>query len=74
VLDDGRKVTIELFQQILEGELRRATSSPGAFGERYDEAAWLLDRLVSDDSFVDFPTDPAYEFVAGLPEPVEAVA
>jgi malate synthase len=74
VLDDGRKVTLELFQQILEGELRRASSSPGAFGERYDEAAWLLDRLVSDDNFVDFLTDPAYEFVAGLPEPVEAVA
>ena len=40
----------------------------------YDEAAWLLDRLVRDDEFVDFLTEPAYEFVAGMPEPVEAVA
>jgi hypothetical protein len=31
---------------------------------RYDEAAWLLDRLVSNDDFVDFLTEPAYEFVA----------
>ena len=73
-LSDGRKVTIELFRRILEEELRKVSSSPGASGARYDEAAWLLDRLVGNDEFADFLTDPAYELVAALPAPQEAVA
>ena len=72
-LSDGRKVTIELFRRILEEELRKVSSSPGASGARYDEAAWLLDRLVGNDEFADFLTDPAYELVAALPAPQEAV-
>ncbi len=69
VLDDGRKVTLELFRTMLREELRTASSgAPGADGARYDEAAWLLDRLVSADEFVDFLTEPAYEFVAALPK------
>ena len=68
VLDDGRKVTIELFRKILEEELRRVSSQPGAASLRYDEAAWLLDRLVSNDEFMDFLTEPAYDLVAGVRE------
>ncbi len=74
VLDDGRKITIELFREILGEELKKAGGSPGAFGARFDEAAWLLDRLVADDAFVDFLTEPAYEFVAALPQPEEIAA
>jgi malate synthase len=62
-LDDGRKVTLELFRQILEEELRRVSSQPGAASLRYDEAAWLLDRLVSSDEFMDFLTEPAYGMI-----------
>ena len=62
-LDDGRKVTLELFRQILEEELRRVSSQPGAASLRYDEAAWLLDRLVSNDEFMDFLTEPAYGMI-----------
>ena len=40
---------------------------------RYDDAAWLLDRLVSDDNFVDFLTEPAYELVAGIRTTPEVV-
>ncbi|MGZ5073116.1 MAG: malate synthase, partial [Usitatibacter sp.] len=65
-LADGRKVTVELFRRILEEELRKVSSAPGAANARYDEAAWLLDRLVSDDDFADFLTGPAYEIVAEL--------
>jgi malate synthase len=72
-LDDGRKVTLELFREILEEELRRVSSQPGASSMRYDEAAWLLDRLVTSDEFVDFLTEPAYEYVAGLPSASEVV-
>ena len=74
VLEDGRKVTLELFRQILEEELRRVSSQPGASAFRYDEAAWLLDRLVSNDEFMDFLTEPAYELVAGVQRSVEAAA
>jgi malate synthase len=73
-LADGRKVTVELFRRLLGEELRRVSSMPGAFGAKYDEAAWLLDRLVVSDDFADFLTEPAYEFVAALPAAQEAVA
>jgi malate synthase len=73
-LEDGRKVTLELFREMLGEELRRVSGQPGASEVRYDDAAWLLDRLVSDDNFVDFLTEPAYEFVAQLPTVDETVA
>ena len=71
VLEDGRKVTLEMFRAILGEELRRVSGVPGASGLRYDEAAWLLDRLVASDEFADFLTEPAYEMVASLPMPQE---
>ncbi len=83
VLDDssgeagaGRKVTLELFRTVLAEELRKVSGMPGAFGARYDEAAWLLDRLVSSDEFVDFLTEPAYDLVSPMPQvmPVAAAA
>jgi malate synthase len=67
VLDDGRKVTLEMFRQMLAEELRKVSAMPGAFGMKYDEAAWLLDRLVSSDEFIEFLTEPAYEMVTSLP-------
>jgi malate synthase len=73
VLQDGRKVTLEMFRVLLAEELRKVTATPGAFGMKYDEAAWLLDRLVASDEFADFLTEPAYEMVAARPLP-QAVA
>jgi malate synthase len=64
VLEDGRKVTLDLFRQMLAEELRKVSAMPGAFGMKYDEAAWLLDKLVSSDEFIDFLTEPAYDMVA----------
>ena len=40
----------------------------GAVEAKYDEAAWLLDRLVTNDDFVDFLTEPAYEMVSSVPQ------
>jgi malate synthase len=74
VLEDGRKVTLELFRAMLRDELDRLKRAPGAEGARYDEAGWLLDRLVAADEFVDFLTEPAYEFVAALRQPVVVAA
>jgi malate synthase len=73
VLEDGRDVTLELFRRLLGEELRKVSGAPGAFGAKYDEAAWLLDRLVANDDFVDFLTEPAYELVSALPQ-TEAIA
>jgi malate synthase len=73
VLEGGRKVTIEMFRATLGEELRKVSGMPGASGRRYDEAAWLLDRLVSDDEFADFLTEPAYDMVAeGAPREAAA--
>ncbi|MFZ3321923.1 MAG: malate synthase A [Usitatibacter sp.] len=66
-LSDGRKVTIDMFRRLLGEELRKVNTLRGAVEARYDEAAWLLDRLVSNDDFVDFLTEPAYEMVSAVP-------
>jgi malate synthase len=62
-LDDGRKVTLEMFRTLLGEELKKLSGARGAASLRYDEAAWLLDQLVSSDEFIDFLTGPAYEIV-----------
>ena len=72
VLQDGRKVTLEMFRTMLGEELKKLSGMPGAARVRYDEAGWLLDQLVAGDEFIDFLTGPAYELVS-LPER-EAVA
>jgi malate synthase len=58
VLEDGRKVTVELFRQLLGEELAKVKS---AFSEgKYDDAAKLFERITSDDKYVEFLTLPAY--------------
>ncbi|HEX6268413.1 MAG TPA: malate synthase A [Burkholderiales bacterium] len=61
VLDDGRKVTLELFRRLLGEELAKvkAEMSEG----RYDEAAGLFDKLTADDQYVEFVTLPAYHLI-----------
>jgi len=58
VLEDGRKVTVELFRQLLGEELAKVKS---AFSDgKYDDAAKLFERITSDDKYVEFLTLPAY--------------
>ena len=66
-LTDGRNVTLELFRVLLKDELRTLSGKPGAQARKFDEAAWLLDRLVARDEFIDFLTEPAYELVMSTP-------
>ena len=63
VLDDGRKVTIELFRQLLPEELNKVRQLLGAAYDdgRYEEAAELFDQITTSESFVEFLTLPAYE-------------
>ncbi len=62
-LDDGRKVTVELFRQFLPEELQkvRAILGPAYEEGRYEEAAELFDEITTSDEFVEFLTLPAYE-------------
>jgi len=73
-LDDGRKVTLDMFRRLLGEEHRKVNAMRGAVEARYDEAAWLLDRLVSSDDFVDFLTEPAYEMVSSIASAREMAA
>jgi malate synthase len=61
VLDDGRKVTVELFRQLLSEELAKVKNA-GAEG-KLDEAAKLFEQITSDDQYVEFLTLPAYGLI-----------
>ncbi|PDW04014.1 malate synthase A [Candidatus Viridilinea mediisalina] len=62
VLDDGRKVTVEMFNQMLPEELEKVRTHLGsAFNDgRYEEAAELFAGITTSDDFVEFLTLPAY--------------
>ncbi len=61
VLEDGRKVTVELFRQLLAEELSKVKAD---FGEsKYDQAAQLFQRITADDNYVEFLTLPAYRLI-----------
>ena len=61
VLDDGRKVTVDLFRKLLSEELEKVKAS---FSEgRYDEAAALFEQITVDDRYVEFLTLPAYRLI-----------
>jgi malate synthase len=61
VLEDGRKVTVELFQQLLGEELAKVKA---AYTEgKYDEGAKLFEKITTDDQYVEFLTLPAYQLI-----------
>ncbi|HKI64564.1 MAG TPA: malate synthase A [Burkholderiales bacterium] len=65
-LDDGRKVTNELFRKLLAEELPKVRAYLGeeayAAG-KYEDGAKLFERITSDDNYVEFLTLPAYELI-----------
>jgi malate synthase len=67
ILNDGRRVTIELFRQLMGEELQKIKSALGEkqFASRkFDAAATILDQIITDDHFVEFLTLPAYQYLA----------
>jgi malate synthase len=63
VLEDGRKVTRELFHELLQDELGKTPSIVGAEAYkagRYEEGAKLFEDLSVSDDYVEFLTLPAY--------------
>jgi malate synthase len=64
VLDDGRKVTVELFRKLLAEERPKVKAYLGDATYRagkYEEGAKLFERITADDQYVEFLTLPAYE-------------
>jgi malate synthase len=61
VLDDGRKVTVELFDQLLAEELAKVKASMSE--GKYDEGAKLFQKITADDQYVEFLTLPAYQLI-----------
>src|SRR5580765_6129067 len=66
VLDDGRKVTVELFKELLDEELSKVKASDAE--GKFDEAARLFDKLIVED-YVEFLTLPAYNQINCAPDP-----
>jgi malate synthase len=62
VLEDGRKVTVDLFRMLLPEELQKVQQilGPAYSAGRYEEAAELFDAITTSDDFVEFLTLPAY--------------
>jgi malate synthase len=66
ILEDGRKITLELFQSILDKELKQIKDdlSGEAFQKNnYELAADLLKKIVSSPDLDDFLTIRAYEYL-----------
>ena len=67
VLEDGRKVNIELFRELAKDELEKIRSALGEeqFAKRkFQTASEILDKIITDDQFVDFLTLPAYKYLS----------
>jgi len=63
VLDDGRKVTVELFRQLLADELPKVKSYLGEEAwkaGKYEEGAKLFEKITAGE-YVEFLTLPAYD-------------
>src|SRR5688572_8261111 len=61
VLDDGRKVTAELFKKLLSEELANVKASEAE--GKFEEASRLFERITTNDHYVEFLTLPAYELI-----------
>lgn len=60
VLDDGRKVTTEMFRRILDDEIAKVIHLAT---NKFAAARQLFDRITTDDDFSEFLTLPAYEYL-----------
>jgi malate synthase len=64
VLDDGRKITVELFRSVMDEELAkiRADIGPEAFDQgKFPLAREIFDQVTTSPTLVEFLTLPAYE-------------
>jgi malate synthase len=65
LLDDGRKVTQELFRALQQDEVAKLKQEYGSrWTRQYEDAAQMFDMLTTSDDFVEFLTLPGYEYLA----------
>jgi malate synthase len=67
VLDDGRKVTVEMVRPMIAEELVKVKATVTAQGEdtaSYDQAAEIFDRMSLTPDYPEFLTLPLYEAMA----------
>jgi malate synthase len=66
ILEDERKVTIALFRRLMAEELEKIKIAIGErpyAARRFQQAAEILDQVVTGERFVDFLTLPAYQYL-----------
>ncbi|MFO0958553.1 MAG: malate synthase A [Isosphaeraceae bacterium] len=66
VLEDGRKVTAELFRRVMREELEKIRADIGDAefgGGQFDLASRIFDRVATSKPLADFLTLPAYEYL-----------
>jgi malate synthase len=66
ILSDGRKVTLDLFRQLMADELDKLEEKLGdkVYAQRrFTDAAQILDEVISSPQFVEFLTLPAYRYL-----------
>ena len=66
ILEDGRKVTIELYHELVRDELEKIRSAVGEqqfASSKFQTAAEILDQVITPDQFVEFLTLPAYKYL-----------
>lgn len=66
VLDDGRKVTVELFRELQADEMEKlkvAMGEQGFVDGKYQLASELFDQITTSDTFVEFLTLPGYQYL-----------
>ncbi|RYM05175.1 malate synthase A [Sporolactobacillus sp. THM7-7] len=67
VLDDGRKVTAEMYAQLKRQEIQKIKQQYGETifsSGKFEEAARLFDGLTLSDAFADFLTIPGYKLLS----------
>src|SRR5437879_1689273 len=66
VIADGRKVTKELFRNLVEEELDKIKATAGAeryANSKFEVARRLFDKITTEEEFADFLTLPGYELL-----------
>ena len=66
ILNDGRKVTIELFRALADDELAKLKAKMGEqrfAASKFGPAREILDSVITADDFVPFLTLPAYQYL-----------
>ena len=65
-IEDGRKITREMFQKMVPEELRKVREMLGETGYaagQYEQGARMFEELTLSEDFVEFLTLPAYDYI-----------